>query len=118
MKKKYNLPFTSGTSKGAKGDAAAATSSPKAAAKTASEAKVPTTPSKNRVSKRVAVKKTPAPKTPKGKGNTKVKEEKSEDADATEDGSGVEGGDELPDTPAKSEDATIGEVKEDVEVEA
>lgn len=138
LKKKYNLPFTTGSSKGAtaKVDANALPSSPKAATATAAEPKVPATPSKKRVSKRVAAKKAAAPKaakSPKGKTKAKAKVAKTEDAevvknsdggedaDGAEDGSGVEGDDELPDTPAKSDEATIGnagDTKEIIEVEA
>lgn len=82
MKKKYNLPFGSGTSRGG-------TSS------TSPEPKVPTTPAKNRVTKSGAAsaKKTAsakALKTATGKG--KAAKEKAED---TEDADGIEGDDEM-----------------------
>ena len=81
MKKKYNLPFGSGTSRGS--------------TSTSPEPKVPTTPAKNRVTKSGAAsaKKTAsakALKTATGKG--KVAKEKAED---TEDADGIEGDDEM-----------------------
>jgi hypothetical protein len=78
MKKKYNLPFGSGAPKGGNG--------------ATSEAKVPATPSKNRVTKSgpASVKKVAATKTPKAtKGKTKGTV-KAEDPEAA---GGVEGDD-------------------------
>jgi hypothetical protein len=101
LKKKYNLPFGSGATKGA-----AAASSP--------EGKVPATPSKNRVNKprTASAKKAAAPKTPKvAKGKGKSKVEKTDEAAEADDANGVESDDELSDVGEfqAGQDADAGE---------
>lgn len=104
MKKKYNLPFNSGNPKGAAAEGSGRKVSG-AAAPASPDAKVPVTPSKNRVTKprAASTKKAATPKTPKGaKGKGKVKAENvEEDEDATQ----IEGDEEMSDGgPTKSDD--------------